>query len=450
MQRRVRHLNHSDNAVGQGSNAMDARITREIEASRTLFTPEDLDALIDDLGESRIVLLGEATHGTADFHHWRAEITMRLIQEKGFFLIGVEGDWSSCYRTNLYLAGASDEGLSAADVLSASFARWPTWMWANYEMAALMDRLRAHNHNGPAGGRNVRFYGLDLYGLWESLEEITRYLLRVDPRAAQAARETYKCFEPYRGLEEYYSTRQLVPDSCRNEVITLLAQAKHRAKQYPENDDAPLNERRNAQVAAGAEDYYGKFLTGGVTSWNARERHLAESVKSILSYYDVKYGIRSQIIIWAHNTHVGDARATEMADYGMVNMGQLLREDFPGATRIVGFDSYWGRAIAAGRWDGLMEEFRLPAAQKGSWEHLLHEATEEDKVITLNEVFRARKDQRAVGVVYNPGLERGNYVPSVLADRYDYLIFIHASDALHPLPVGPAPGSVPQTLAAGV
>ncbi len=429
---------------------MDAKITQEVEASRTLSAPEGLNALIEDLGKSRIVLLGEATHGTADFYNWRAEITMRLIQEKGFFLVGVEGDWSSCYRANLYLAGTSDEGLSSTEMLGASCERWPTWMWANHEAAALFDWLRDHNRNGPAEGRKVRFYGLDLYGLWESLEEISGYLLQVNPRAAHTAREAYKCFEPYRGLEEYYSTRQLVPDSCREEVIVLLRQVKQGAKQYPQDDDAPLSARQNALVIANAEDYYGAFLTGGVTSWNIRDRHMAESVKNILSYYDVKYGIRSKIVIWAHNTHIGDARATEMADYGMVNIGQLLREDFPGEVKSVGFDSYWGRVIAAKYWDGPMDEFRLPAAQEGSWEHLLHRATEEDKLIVLNEAFRARKGQRAVGVVYNPDSERGNYVSTVLADRYDYLIFINASEALHPLAIGHQAGKVPETLPAGV
>jgi erythromycin esterase len=323
------------------------------------------------------------------------------------------------------------------------------WIWANYEMAALIDRLHDHNRNGPAEGRKVRFYGLDLYGLWESLAEISQYLLKVDPRAAHRARETYKCFEPYRGLEEYYSTRQLVPDSCRGRVLALLRQVKQRATPYPENEDAPLHAQRSALASAGAESYYDKFLTGGVTSWNVRDRHMAESVKSILSYYDVKYSIRSKIIIWAHNTHIGDARATEMADYGMVNLGQLLREDFPGEVRSVGFDSYWGRAITAGHWDGMMQESRLPAAQEGSWEHLLHAAAPEDKIITLNEAFRARRDQRAVGVVYSPELDKSSYVPSVLADRYDYLIFIHTSDALHPLPVGHEAGKAPETFPAG-
>ncbi len=415
---------------------MDAEITHEIEASRTLSTPEDLDALIEDLGGSRIVLLGEATHGTADFYNWRAEITMRLILEKGFFLIGVEGDWPSCYRTNLYISGTSGDDLSSTDVLSASFERWPTWMWANHEVAALIGRLRNHNLDGPADGRKVRFYGLDVHGLWEPLEEINRYLRKVDPRAAHAAREACKCFEPYRGLEEYSSTRQLVPESCRDEVIALLRQVKEKKKPYPEDEDSQLNARQNVLAVAGAESYYDKFLTGGATSWNVRDRHMAESVKNILSYYDAEYGIRSKIVIWAHNTHVGDARATDMAGYGMVNIGQLLRGDFPGEVRIIGFDSYWGRVIAARHWDGLMEEFRLPAAQEGSWEHLLNQGTKKNKVITLNDAFSARKGQRAVGVIYNPESEKNNYVPTVLADRYDYLVFINASDALYPLLVG--------------
>jgi erythromycin esterase len=431
---------------------MDARITQAIEAARTLRAPEDLDALIEALGEARLVLLGEASHGTADFYKWRAEITMRLIQEKGFFLIAVEGDWSSCCPANRYLAGASDEGLSAADVLGAAFARWPTWRWANYETAALLNRLRAHNLELSPGGRKTRLYGLDLYGLWESLEEINRYLLEVDPRAAQAAREACKCFEPYRGMEDYYSTRQLAPDGRRDELISFLRQVKQRAMPCAcaQDDDAPLHGWHNALVSAGAESYYHEFLAGGATAWNVRDRHMAQSVKHILSYYDVKYDARSRMIIWAHNTHVGDARATEMADYGMVSVGQLLREAFPGAVRIVGFDSYWGRVTAARRWEGPMEESRLRPAREGSWEHLLHEATEEDKIIVLNEAFQDRREQRAVGVVYQPESERGNYVPSVLAEQYDYLIFINASDALHPISVGREAGKTPALVPSAV
>lgn len=430
---------------------MDKEIIAAINNSPTLSTLGALDGLIEELGKARIVLLGEASHGTSDFYTWRAEITTRLIQEKGFFLIGVEGDWSSCYRTNLFIAGASDENLAPAAVLNASFERWPTWMWANREMARLVGWLRDHNLNLPAHAKPVKFYGLDLYGLWESLEKISRYLENVDPQSAQAAREAYECFEPFRGLEECCrSARPLVPDSRRDEVVSLLGQTRERSKTYPEADDAPLNARQLALATANADNYYREFLTGGAVSWNVRDRHLAESVRHLLDWHDGRYHIPSKMIIWAHNAHSGDARATDMIRYGMVNLGQLLREDYPGEVKIVGFDSYRGHVIAATAWEGLMEDFELPEAREGSWEHLFHQAGRADRIVTLGESLNAWQDQRAVGVVYDPEHETGNYVPTLLSGRYDYLVFIDHSEALHPLSLEYESREVPETYPSGV
>ena len=220
---------------------MDGSMIEAIKNSQILSNPEDTDDLIDGLADARIVLLGEATHGTSEFCSWRAQITRRLIEERGFSLVGVEGDWSACCRANLYISGRSDENLSSAAVLNASFERWPTWMWANWEIASLVQWLRDYNLSGPGAERQVKLYGLDLYGLWESLEEISGYLARVDPEGAQAASEAYECFEPFRGLEEYYaSARRLVPDTCREEVIALLRQVRERSREYPEGEDCAV------------------------------------------------------------------------------------------------------------------------------------------------------------------------------------------------------------------
>lgn len=430
---------------------MDSRIIEAVRDSQVLSRPEDMNDLIDGLGQARIVLLGESTHGTSEFYTWRAEITRRLIAEKGFFLIGVEGDWAACYRTNLYMAGQSDNNLSPSAVLNASFERWPTWMWANQETALLVQWLRDHNINRPTGMREVKFYGLDLYGLWESLEEISGYLERVDPHSAPAARQAFECFEPFRGLEEYYaSARRLVPDTCREEVIALLKQVRERSREYPEDTDSQLNVRQNALVIANAEKYYTELLAGGAASWNVRDRHMVESIEHILKYFDAKYHFPAKMVIWAHNTHVGDARATDMIRYGMINIGQLLREDYPGEVKIVGFDSYHGRVIAAKAWDGQIEELELPEARSGSWERLLHQAGPEDRIVVLDETFHDRRGQRAVGVVYHPRAEAGNYVPTVLSERYDYLVFVNRSQALHPLAMEYASRGIPETYPSGV
>ena len=430
---------------------MDGTMIEAVKNSQILANPEDMNDLIEGMADARIVLLGEATHGTSEFYSWRTEITRRLMEEKGFSLIGVEGDWSACYRTNLYITGRSDENLLPATVLHESFERWPAWMWANWEIASLVQWLRDYNLSGPQVQRQVKFYGLDPYGLWESLEEISGYLARVDPQSAQAAREAYECFEPYRGLEEYYaSARHLVPDSCRDEVIALLRQVLERSREYPEDEDSQLHVRQNALVIANAGNYYTQFLAGGASAWNVRDRRMAESIENILKHHDGKHHSRSKMIVWAHNTHIGDARATDMVRYGMVNIGQLLREDFPGEVKIVGFDSYQGQVLAARTWDGLMESLELPEARPGSWEHLFRQGGPENRVIVLDNTFCVEKGQRAVGVVYHPEAEAGNYVPTVLSERYDYLVFVNRSQALHPLAARYVSRGVPETYPSGV
>ena len=221
------------------------------------------------------------------------------------------------------------------------------------------------------------------------------------PESAQAAREAYECFEPYRGLEEYYaSARHLVPDSCRDEVIALLRQVLERSREYPEDEDSQLHVRQNALVIANAGNYYTQFLAGGASSWNVRDRHMVESIENILKHHDGKHHSRSKMIVWAHNTHIGDARATDMVRYGMVNIGQLLREDFPGEVKIVGFDSYQGQVLAARTWDGLMENLELPEARPGSWEHLFRQGGPENRVIVLDDTFcverRATRGRRGL------------------------------------------------------
>jgi erythromycin esterase len=279
----------------------------------------DLDALIDQIGDSRFVLLGEASHGTSEYYTWRAIISQRLIAEKGFSFIAVEGDWPDCYQINRYVKNYDNAHKSAFDVLH-TFDRWPTWMWANWEVAALMEWMRSYNNKSE---RKVGFYGLDVYSLWESMRSIVKYLENKDPQMAQLARMAYRCFEPYaEDVQAYAWSTRMAPESCENEVIDLLHGIQKNAVSYDGDPEAAFNAEQNALVMVNAERYYRAMVRSDENSWNVRDIHMAETLERLSRHH----GPNSKAIIWAHNTHIGDARATDMASQGMVNLGQLVRE----------------------------------------------------------------------------------------------------------------------------
>ncbi|MGQ0813238.1 MAG: erythromycin esterase family protein [Gemmatimonadota bacterium] len=420
---------------------------------RPLRDDHDLDALLDRVGERRIVLLGEASHGTSEYYEWRTRISQRLVREKQFSFIAVEGDWPDCYHLNRYVKQYPDAGSSAYDVAHA-FARWPTWLWANEEVIALAEWLRRHNHDLPRAER-VGFYGLDVYSLWESIEAVVRYLERVDPDAAGRARRAYACFDPYhQDVHAYARATALVPTSCEAETLRILIELRRNAPQYKEDGrDAYFNAEQNAMVALNAERYYRAMMLSGPDSWNLRDTHMIETLQRLLNHY----GPGAKAIVWEHNTHVGDARATDMQRAGMVNVGQLARERWrEDDVYIVGFASYRGSVIAGEEWGAEMARMPVPPAKGGSWEDLLHQAGANDKMLFSNELNGADADrqrgQRAIGVVYDPAWERaGNYVPTVMPRRYDALLYVDESHALHPLhmPVR-IDGEPPETYPSGM
>jgi erythromycin esterase-like protein len=423
--------------------------------ARPLRTSRDLDPLLARVGDARCVLLGEATHGTSEFYTWRAEVTRRLIAEKGFSFVAVEGDWPDCYRVNRFVKGFPDEGRDAEEVLHA-FARWPTWMWANAEVADFAAWLRRHNDGRP-DGEKVGFYGLDVYSLWESLYEVMRYLRRTDGAALEAARRAARCFEPYgEDAHDYARATRLVPESCEQEVIDLLRAIRGRAPAHPGDDrEARFVAEQNALVLANAEAYYRTMVRGRAESWNVRDRHMAETLDRLLAHH----GPGAKAVVWEHNTHVGDAQFTDMADDGMVNLGQLARERYgEGDAVLVGFGTHSGTVIAGAEWEAPMERMRVPAARPDSWEDVLHRAGAGDTLLVFDAAARADetlagwRGQRAVGVVYDPDIERyGNYVPTVLPRRYDALLFLDRTRALRPLHVPPREeGEVPETYPTGV
>ncbi|MGV3538260.1 MAG: erythromycin esterase family protein [Rufibacter sp.] len=396
-----------------------------------LQSTADLDVLLNDIGNSQYVLLGEASHGTAEYYEWRAQITQRLVQEKGFNLIAVEGDWPATYALNQYIQG--QRGGNANQVLQA-YQRWPTWMWANQEIATLADWLRQHNASAGQNSK-VGFYGMDVYSLWESLDELQNYLDRTNPTAAQLARNAQSCLATYNRDEQQYAQATTQGTTCANQLQQLLQAVQSHRQNQPAGDEVAFNAEQNALVAVNAERYYYQMVRSSAGSWNLRDRHMQETVNRLVS----QRGNNAKIIIWAHNTHVGDARYTDMAQAGMVNVGQLLREQHAAAgVYLVGFGSYEGKVIAADYWGGATEEMTVPPAQPGSWESILRSHSPTDKLLLskglrdIPDAMRSR-GHRAIGVTYSPGSEQGNFVPTILPQRYDAFLFIDRTTALHPL-----------------
>lgn len=404
--------------------------------ARPLADDHDLDPLLERIGDAHVVMLGEASHGTSEYYTWRDRITRRLITEKGFAFIAVEGDWPDCYTVNRFVKGYDGAASDAREVLHA-FSRWPTWMWANEEIVALATWLRRHNAGRPPD-RQVGFYGLDVYSLWDSMQAVLEYLDRIDPEAARTARRAYGCFDPYHDdAQEYAMATSVVPTSCEDETIAILRELRRKAPQYAEDGrEAYFNAEQNALVARNAELYYRTMVRGGSKSWNVRDTHMAETLERLLAFH----GKDAKAVVWEHNTHIGDARATDMAAAGMTNIGQIARETWgTGSVVLVGFGGYEGSVIAGSGWGEPMERMRVPPARAGSWESLLHSAVGDDLLMLTADLegaagFDAPRDHRAIGVVYHPARERfGNYVPTVMPARYDAFIHLERTTALHPL-----------------
>lgn len=411
-----------------------------------------LDLLIERIGDARIVLLGEASHGTHEYYLWRAIITRYLVEEKGFTIIGVEGDWPDCYRINRYIRNYENTGEKAVDVLK-KFHRWPTWMWANWEISALMEWLKEYN-TGRSFDKQAGFYGLDVYSLWESLETIRDYLQEHDPDALVAAEKAVQCFEPYGGEgADYASSTRFTPESCENEVLDLLKKVRARSPLYNTDPEGPFNTEQNALTAVNAERYYREMIKGGPGSWNIRDVHMTDTLERLLDFH----GAGSKAVVWEHNTHVGDARATEMHRSGLVNVGQLARERWgKSSTVLVGFGSYKGSVIAGRMWGGKMQEMEVPEAREDSWEAILHNTLPANKLIVTKDIkdlplMSRQLNHRAIGVVYDPSAEHyGNYVPSRITERYDAFLYIDETSALHPLDVRAEEQLTPETYPWGI
>ena len=421
----------------------------------------DYDRLVERLGRARLALIGEASHGTAEFYRERATITRRLIAEKGFNAVAVEADWPDAYRVNRYVRGASDDR-SASQALS-DFRRFPSWMWRNDVVLDFVRWLRAHNESNP--GARAGFYGLDLYSLFTSIEHVLSYLERVDPAAAKRARYRYGCFDHYgEDTQAYGYVASLdVERSCEDQVIAELVELRRRAAEYARRDGLVASEEffaaeQNARLVKNAEAYYRTMYEGDVSSWNLRDTHMGETLDALYRHL-LAGNPDTRIVVWAHNSHLGDARATEMGRRrGELNLGQLVRSRYGRDSCLVGFSTYAGTVTAATDWGDPSETKRVRPGLEGSYEALFHSYGIPRFLLSLEESARLpaavldERLQRAIGVIYRPETERlSHYFRARLAEQFDAMIHIDETNALAPLePYSEKSAEAPETYPTGV
>jgi erythromycin esterase-like protein len=407
----------------------------------------DYDALIERFGDRRIVLIGEASHGTDDFYRERAAITRRLIVEKGFRAVAAEADWPDAYRVNRYVRG--EGGDRTADQALSGFKRFPAWMWRNAVVLEFVTWLRARNASNPEDAAG--FYGLDLYSLFTSIGEVLRYLDRTDPEAATRARTLYGCFDHFHDDPQAYGygVSYGISKSCEQEVVRLLAKLRENATSADDFFDA----EQNARLVKNAEEYYRSMFRGRVSSWNLRDEHMFETLREVCARLE-RRGAAPKVVVWAHNSHLGDARATEMGEQGELNLGQLCREHYGGNCANIGFSTYSGTVTAASDWDGPAETKRVGPGLAGSYEALFHETGLSRFLVMPPAVHElgAPRLQRAIGVIYRPETERqSHYFGATLADQFDAMIHIDETRAISPLETrSEHPEEAPETYPTGM
>ncbi len=412
-----------------------------------------LDVLDDLIGDARVVLIGESSHGTHEFYDARAEITKWLIENKGFNAVAAEADWPDAYRVNRYVRGSGTDG-SPEEALRG-FQRFPAWMWRNTVIRDFVEWLRWHNVRCAAEGgselsaRPTGFYGLDLYSLHRSMQEVVDYLDTVDPAAAARARARYACFDHSAGDDGQaygYAAAFGAGQSCERQAVEQLVELQRNAIGYLSHDGEPAEDelfyaRQNAVTVRNAEAYYRGTFAGRVTSWNMRDKHMAQTLEALIGHLDRDGGPEpARIVVWAHNSHVGDARATEVSADGQLTIGQLARERYGDACRLIGFSTYSGTVTAASSWGGIAERKTVRPALSGSIEELLHETGKPAFFLPMHDgspgaaALEVVRLGRAIGVIYQPQTERQSHYFHVRpSDQFDAMIHIDSTRALEPL-----------------
>ena len=424
------------------------RLMREValaEAHRLRANEiSDYDDLLGFIGNARIVLLGESSHGTHEFYRERAQITKRLIEEKGFDAVAVEADFPDAFRVNRFVRGQVGDN-DAVEAL-AGFKRFPQWMWRNAEMLDFVGWLRTHNDGLPESSEKVGFYGLDLYSLHTSIEAVLTYLTKIDPDGAARARERYSCFDQFGSDTQLYgyATGLNIAASCEEDVVAQLVELNLRAAELALRDgrlakDEHFVARQNARLVKNAEQYYRTMYRSDVSSWNLRDNHMMETLRSLDAYISSS-GKPAKIVVWEHNSHLGDARATEMSRRGELNVGQLVRQAYDDESVSIGFTTYSGTVTAATNWGEPAERKRVRPALPGSIEEVFHD-TGLGRFYLLFEagsrsklVFREPLLERAIGVIYRPETERqSHYFHARVSDQFDAVIHIDETRAVEPL-----------------
>src|ERR1700730_962947 len=388
-------------------------------AHRLTGAAEDYDPLMDLIGDARFVLLGEASHGTYEFYHERARITRRLIEEKGFTAVAVEADWPDAYRVNRYVRGAGED-FDAAEAL-ADFLRFPRWVLRNTEGVDFSDWLRGHNDALAPNLEKTGFYGLDLYSLRASMKAVLQYLEKVDPHAAQQARERYGCFDQFGEDTQVYGfmTGLNLSKSCEQATIDQLLELRRRAADIAQRDgrieeEGIFNAEQNARVVKDAEEYYRAMFLQQVSSWNLRDRHMAETLEEVVKHLS-KSSERPKVVVWAHNSHIGDARSTEMGERGELNIGQLVRDKHGHDAVLVGFTTHHGTVTAASGWGSPAEKRHVRPGLGGSYEAMFHTIRPSRFLLTWSEgdqvatFLREARLERAIGVIYRPDTARQSH-----------------------------------------
>ena len=419
-------------------------------------TVADDDELIARAAQADIVLIGEASHGTHEFYAERAAITRRLIDEAGFTAVAAEADWPDALRVDRWVRGLGDDG-SPAEALS-DFRRFPAWMWRNVDVAAFVGWLREHNEGIPEAAERVGFFGLDLYSLRTSMEAVVAYLEQVDPAAARRARDRYSCFDHFGSDPQVYAYEAGLAgaEPCEQQAVEQLVELQQQAVRFADRDGVFEEDQRffaemNARLVADAEAYYRQQFRGGISSWNLRDTHMADTLDALREHLDRTRG-RSKVVVWEHNSHVGDARATELGQSGEVTVGQLMRQRHPGATLLVGLTTFEGTVTAASAWGGEAERKRVRRALPGSWEERAHR-TGVERFVFDTEGMRGRRLERAIGVVYLPETERrSHYFHAALRRQFDVVVHLDRTEAVTPLETTSLweAGELPETYPYGV
>jgi protein-L-isoaspartate(D-aspartate) O-methyltransferase len=409
-----------------------------------------LRALMERIGDARVVLIGEASHGTSEFYRMRDHISRELVRKKGFSFVAIEGDWPDAARVDHYV-----RHMEYPPSEWTAFARFPTWMWRNEETRAFVDWLRTHNAPLKMEQR-AAFHGLDLYSLYDSIRSVLKYLDEIDPATARVARERYGCLTPWQSDPATYGHAALTGryPTCESEVAVVLTNLLEKHRSYAEHDgERFLDAVQNARLVTNAERYYRTMYYGSRASWNLRDTHMFETLKTLLSFH----GPHSKAIVWAHNSHIGNAAATEMSSRGETNIGELCRREFGRRAYLIGMGTNAGTVAAASDWDGPMEIKTVRPALAGSYERACHESGVTQFMLDLRQAGPALKDrlsqpqlERAIGVIYRPDTERAShYFQAVLPEQFDEYIWFDETSAVTPFETHTLEG-VPETYPFGV